>query len=122
MVRRRALKPRTAASLRKYGLTVEEWQAMLEKQGGVCFICKRGGKVRHLSVDHDHRIAAATGKIIVRGLICSKCNHRGLGAFEWDDDVLKRAIKYMQRILRLRAQHLPGIVSDNRSDEEGNIA
>jgi hypothetical protein len=90
----------------KYGLTTAEWQAMLDAQGGVCLICHRGGKIRHLSVDHDHTIAKMTGKVVVRGLICSRCNS-ALGKFEWADDVLERAIAYMKNILKLRGFHLP---------------
>lgn len=58
----------------KYGITADEYQALLGRQGGVCAICRqpeklmRGGRVRRLAVDHDHR----TGRI--RGLLCHSCN------------------------------------------------
>ena len=56
--------------LEKYGLTLNDYDAMLEEQQGVCAIC--GGEPdtrwRMLAVDHDH----ATGK--VRGLLCMVCN------------------------------------------------
>lgn len=112
---KRVLKPRTASSLSRYGLTVEEWQKLLDKQGGVCFICHRGGKIRHLSVDHDRTIEKETGRLVVRGLLCDKCNHRGVGAFEWDDDVIRRAISYLQRILRLRARYLAGTMDNTEN-------
>lgn len=52
---------------RKFGISSEEYDIMLEKQNGVCAIC--GGKTkRRLAVDHDHQ----TGK--VRGLLCGACN------------------------------------------------
>lgn len=71
-------------SLRAYGITGQEYDSILEKQGGLCAICRRRDSSdrsgRRLSVDHDHR----TGKI--RGLLCTPCNH-GLGCF---DDKIER--------------------------------
>lgn len=77
--------------LRKtYGITLEEYNAMLESQGGVCAIC--GGtepaEGRMMAVDHCH----ATGK--VRGILCSCCN-RALGLFRDNTDYLKSAINYL---------------------------
>src|SRR3990172_7927579 len=63
---------RPTIRLRKYGLTEEQFQGMLQKQGGRCAICRtdvpggRGGK--SFATDHDH----VTG--IVRGLLCQRCN------------------------------------------------
>ena len=50
------------------GVTVEQYDAMLDAQGGGCAICGNPPKTRRLDVDHDHR----TGK--VRGLLCHRCN------------------------------------------------
>lgn len=56
---------------KKYGITVEDYDAMLKSQGGQCAIC-RDAKIwkqkRSLVVDHCHK----TGK--VRGLLCNQCN------------------------------------------------
>jgi hypothetical protein len=61
--------------LRKlYGISLEDYDALLEQQGGVCAICKQPearqlqGRPAPLVVDHDH----VTGK--VRGLLCHSCN------------------------------------------------
>jgi len=60
--------------LRKYGITPEQYDAMLASQNGVCAICllpearTRNGKPTKLCVDHCHQ----TGR--VRGLLCTRCN------------------------------------------------
>ncbi len=55
--------------LKKYGMTVPQYEALLVAQGGVCAVCRRSCKTgRRLAVDHCH----ATGRI--RGLLCSNCN------------------------------------------------
>ena len=60
-----------------YGLTVDQYAAMLAAQGGGCKICGTnvpGGNAGSFRVDHDHK----TGK--VRGLLCHRCNV-SLGGF-----------------------------------------
>ena len=49
-----------------YRISVADYDAMRQRQNGVCAICKRSGQA--LCVDHCH----ACGK--VRGLLCGKCN------------------------------------------------
>ena len=75
---------------RKYGLTVDQYEAMLDAQGGLCAIC-RGEQVnvRRMAVDHCHD----TGKI--RGLLCNPCN-AGLGQFKDDPDRMRIAIRYLE--------------------------
>ena len=64
---------REIALKRKYGMSIEEYDARLTAQGGVCLICLRPSK-KVLCVDHDHE----TRKL--RDLLCDKCN-RGLWLF-----------------------------------------
>jgi len=55
----------------KYGLTPQDYESMLNKQKGVCCICKTNdpGKNRlYFTVDHCHITGA------IRGLLCTKCN------------------------------------------------
>lgn len=68
-------------ALRKYGISYEQYLAMLELQGGKCAICAttepkgNGGKNGNFAVDHDHE----TGR--VRALLCHRCNI-GIGMLE----------------------------------------
>lgn len=70
----------------RYGLTVEEVEAIKIDQQGLCAICSREPEYWH--IDHDH----VTNK--VRGLLCGSCN-MGLGMFKDNTDSLKQAIEYL---------------------------
>lgn len=74
---------------RKFGLTIEDYERMLEAQGRGCYICgappPEGGS---LHVDHDH----ATGT--VRGLLCFTHNN-ALGDFGDDPALLRSALRYL---------------------------
>lgn len=63
-------KARAKRLLDNYKLTVEQYDAILAYQGGVCYCCHQAEPVkgRRLSVDHCHD----TG--LIRGLLCSRCN------------------------------------------------
>ncbi|MFJ4624286.1 endonuclease VII domain-containing protein [Streptomyces sp. NPDC088812] len=53
----------------EYGLTVEQYEALVAAQAGVCAICgKAPGTGKRLAIDHCH----ATGA--VRALLCTNCN------------------------------------------------
>lgn len=74
---------------RKYSITLEEYNQILDEQNGVCAICKKEG-APYLHVDHAHD----TG--VIRGLLCRKCNS-GLGFFNDDMDLLQKAAEYLTR-------------------------
>jgi len=78
--------------LKRYGITVAEYDALLEKQGGVCAICRKHSK-RRLCVDHCHR----TGT--VRGLLCHRCN-LGLGYLKEDQASLVATLAYLGALPR----------------------
>lgn len=72
----------------KFGITLEEYDEMLEEQGGVCAVCGGTCKTgKALAVDHDHE----TGK--VRGLLCSNCN-QAIGKLS-SVDLLLSAASYL---------------------------
>jgi hypothetical protein len=77
-------------TLREHGMTPEEYEVLVEAQGGVCAICGRPEpEGRKLHVDHNHRTGAR------RGLLCGPCN-RALGMFEDDPERLLAAAAYLQ--------------------------
>lgn len=89
---RRALVRRRSMLKKKYGITLEQYDAMLAAQGGGCAICRTTdpGVKGVFHVDHCHDTGA------VRGLLCSPCN-TGLGHFKDDVERLVRAVNYVAR-------------------------
>lgn len=68
------------ATLRRYGLKLEGWQAIGERQGWVCYVCRRVPKSGRLCIDHEHvrgwkRMPPEERVRFVRGLCCFFCNH-----------------------------------------------
>jgi hypothetical protein len=71
----------------RYGVGAKEVDAMIEAQGGLCALCQERPAEQ---VDHDHK----TGK--VRAILCLLCN-AGIGAFKDDPEIIRNAIKYLER-------------------------
>jgi hypothetical protein len=84
--------------LRKFKITLEDYDRLLEGQGGRCAICGtqecRTGK--HFAVDHDHACCPGveTCGRCVRGLLCHNCNAI-LGLLGDDVDLAASAIRYL---------------------------
>jgi hypothetical protein len=94
--RRKALSDRKSNLKRKYGMTLENYEGMLARQGGRCAICRKPPKRVRLAVDHDHR---KTGTIRgrVRGLLCTYCNKHVLGnARGWTPQMFRTAADYLE--------------------------
>lgn len=77
--------------MRRYGLSEEQYERLLNTQHGCCAICHAHAELlgAPLRVDHDEE----TGK--VRGLLCDSHN-LGLGKFDHSVDLLKSAIDYLR--------------------------
>lgn len=74
---------------KRFGLTMEQYDALLLKQNKRCSIC-----LRHpcrLVLDHCHK----RGKSF-RGFLCTQCNV-GLGMLQDSPDVLRAAIAYIKK-------------------------
>ena len=78
-----------------YGLTIEQYNVIIEKQKGLCPICNIALSERKMFgadrpvVDHNHETNE------VRGVLCSNCNC-ALGLFKDSCTVLENAIQYLR--------------------------
>jgi hypothetical protein len=84
------LKSREQHLVRTFGLSLSDFNIMLDSQKGVCAICHTAPASVPLNVDHCH----TTGK--VRGLLCGNCN-RSLGLMKDNADRLRAAANYLER-------------------------
>ena len=103
---------RTYHLRRRYGITAEDADAMLERQEGLCAIC-RAAPAAH--VDHDHETGA------VRALLCFNCNG-GLGQFRDDPDVLRAAAEYVEHHRRRQRLQSMGLRLWCVRHREGDLA
>lgn len=77
--------------VRKYGVTLADYDAMLAAQGGKCAVCLTTPDTQRYGVFHvDHCHASGA----VRGLLCRGCNNV-LGVVNDDPAALARAIAYL---------------------------
>ena len=74
--------------LKKYNLTIEQYNKLIIEQDNKCLICGKPQENKKLAIDHCH----TTNK--VRGLLCSRCN-LGIGLFKDDPDLLLKAGQYI---------------------------
>lgn len=89
---------RRAAVLRRYGISVAQYESLLAAQNGVCAICLREPKRGYLHVDHDHTCCKGQRShgCCVRGLLCADCN-LAIACLSDDPERLKRALIYIIR-------------------------
>ncbi len=82
--------------VKRYGITLEEYEQMFAAQKGVCAICKnpetkldiRHGTIKQLAVDHCHNSKK------VRGLLCQRCNI-GLGRIGDSIEIARAMVTYL---------------------------
>ena len=79
---------------KRYGISAEEKQKMLNEQNNQCAICgKEFDDAKMTHVDHCHESS------IVRGVLCRHCNI-GLGHFKDSEELLNNAIRYLNKFKR----------------------
>ena len=79
---------------RRYGITPEQYDALVIGQNGRCAVCgKPEDAARRLCIDHCHE----TG--VVRGLLCDSCN-RGLAQFKDKPEIMQAGIDYLRAALK----------------------
>jgi len=91
---------RRKALLKSYGITDAQYFILGNHQKWRCAICQqpeRNGN--YLSVDHDHKT------LIVRGLLCNRCNNR-LARLGDDLDGILRVVRYLTVTAEQTAQLL----------------
>jgi hypothetical protein len=97
-----------------FRMTAEDYDAILESQGGGCAICGAPGDAyedcyvggaRRLAVDHDHACCPGSRSYgdCNRGLLCHGCNI-GLGSFQDTPSRMLSAIKYLEATSRVNAR------------------
>ena len=75
---------------RKWGITLEERDALITAQSGRCAICRQAFEnSKDTHIDHDHDTD------VIRGLLCSRCN-LGLGMFKDSPESLRAAAAYLE--------------------------
>jgi len=75
-----------------YGITLEDYDRMLEEQGGLCKVCRKPSE-KPLVVDHCHV------RLKVRGLMCGGCNQ--MMGFSGDDpDVMDAGARLLREFYR----------------------
>lgn len=86
--------------LKRYGISLEQYESLLESQNYCCATCGKSQSelTKSLCVDHCHK----TGEI--RGLLCVQCNH-ALGLLKDDVETIKKSLKYLK-------------INENRMTEE----
>lgn len=73
----------------RYGLSVQQYDAILVSQRGACAICEKACATgRRLAVDHDHNTGC------VRGLLCAMCN-TAIGKLGDSPALVARALTYL---------------------------
>lgn len=83
-------KGKEKARLRTYGITQQEYDALILKQNGNCAICKLDLDMgKRTCIDHCHE----TNK--VRGILCWTCNV-GLGHLKHNPEFLRQAALYCE--------------------------
>jgi hypothetical protein len=77
--------------LRKYNISLDEYNKMLLEQDGKCWTCSTKAEDERnkvLVVDHNH----LTGE--VRGLLCNRCN-TAIGLLQESQEILEKVSKYL---------------------------
>lgn len=106
----RSVPPSRRKTLKLYNLTPRDFVTLLEDQAYRCWICERKPK-KSIHVDHSH-----SEPMVVRGLVCSRCNTL-LAIARDDPHILRGAAKFLESP---PAQYVfPGLVATPEANRKG---
>ena len=85
-----------SVKIKRYGITLDVYDKMVEERGGRCDICGQVPEKR-LHVDHDHKCCPGRRScgMCIRGLLCQRCN-LAIGLLEDDIELFESAIAYIK--------------------------
>lgn len=77
---------------RKFGITVDDYERMFERQNGCCQVCGTSAEEngKRLAVDHSHSTGA------VRDLLCNNCNAT-VGFVGEDAERARKLAEYLEK-------------------------
>lgn len=83
---------------RKFGITLEQYDELLEKQNHCCAICQRHESEfkKKFAVDHAHTESDHIPAGMIRGLLCYICNSRIVGD-RTNPDIFQRTAEYLRQ-------------------------
>ena len=82
---------RSVTFRRRFGISLEERDALFAAQGNVCAVCGADNpRGKHWHTDHDHRSG------VVRGVLCGPCNH-AIGLASDNPETLEAMAGYLRR-------------------------
>ncbi len=92
------------ATLKRYGLTEQDWIELYNLQNGVCPICKR--VMEKPVIDHFHargwrKMKAERRKLYVRGICCNYCNRRRIGR-GMSLEIARNIVEYFENFEKMK--------------------
>lgn len=115
------IRQKKSASLKcLYGITLEQFDSMIEDQGRRCLGCRSFFHVNEIGVyedaclDHEH----ASGKI--RGALCKLCN-KALGCVRESPETMRRLIAYLDRDINVPLVYVVGRLKNRKIVSIANL-
>jgi hypothetical protein len=96
-----ALKVPTRATLRKYGMSEDDWRWLEFLSGGLCGVCGNEFGTKAVAIDHVHargfkRMSPAEKRLCVRGLVHRlPCNRYYVAKLTLD--TARAVVRYLER-------------------------
>ncbi len=83
---------------RTFGITIDQYNELYEKQNGCCAICKKSQDTfnKRFAVDHAHTESEHVPAGMIRGLLCFNCNHLLIGKYT-NAELFENAAKYLRQ-------------------------